>query len=87
MHASHFQKSVSQGQRVVVNGVKSIWSLVALLRGQYYGQSCSIHLWIIWMRKLNVLLVCWQMTESLEEVLILIEGRKVLQRDLDRLDH
>ena len=39
------------------------------------------------MRKLNVLLVCWQMTESLEEVLILIEGRKVLQRDLDRLDH
>ncbi|KAJ7417193.1 hypothetical protein WISP_65859 [Willisornis vidua] len=40
-----------QAQRAMVNGIKSIWQLVT--RAQYWGQSCSIPVSMVWMTRLS----------------------------------
>lgn len=50
------------------------------------GQCCSIPLLIIWMRGLSVVLVNLKTLTKLGESVGLLESRRPLQSDLDRLD-
>ena len=78
----------SRAQRVVVNRVPSSWWPVTgvFLRVQYWGQLCSGSLSMIWMRRSGVPSISLQKTPSCGESVDLLEGRKVLQRNLDRQD-
>lgn len=73
--------SIFQAQRVVLNGVISSW---CLLTSQFNkAQSYSISLSMPWMRGGNAPSASLQIKPSWAGVL---QGRKTLQRDLDRPD-
>jgi len=61
-------------------------SQVVFPRAQSWGQFCLISSSMVWMRDLSAAVVSLQMTPSWAGLLICLQGKKALQRDLERHD-